>query len=138
MRCAGRQRFLGAGVLARCFPLLSSYLPALARHARRPQTPDLGTQGVLGGRKRPRAAAAVPPPQQAEAEQARLAPMRPAQLLPRARLPGQAAAAAGASCARAAEGGGARAALRAWLQASPENCTQSLGAAPACRLASLL
>ncbi len=118
MRCAWCQRFLGAGVLARCFALSSSNMPALARHARRPQTLRRGAQGVLGGRKRPRAAA-VPPPQQAEAGQAQLAPMRPAQLLPRARRLGQAAAAAGTSRARAAEGGGARAALRAWPPASP-------------------
>jgi len=75
---------------------------------------------ALGGRKRPRAAAAVPPTQPAEAGQARLAPARPAPLLPRVRRPGQAAAAAGASHARGPGGGGARAALRAWPQASPE------------------
>jgi len=77
-------------------------------------------EAELGGRGRP-AEAAVPPPQQAEAGQARPAPepMRPAQPPPRARRRGQAAAAAGASRVRAAGDGGARPALRAWPPASP-------------------
>ncbi len=72
-------------------------------------------EAELGGRGRP-AEAAVPPPQQAEAGQARPAPepMHPAQPPPRARRRGQAAAAAGASRMRAAGDGGARPALHAW------------------------
>jgi hypothetical protein len=78
-------------------------------------------EAELGGRGRPRAAAVVPPPQQADAGQARPAPqpMRPAQPPPRARRPGQAAAAAGASHARVPGGSGARTAMRAWPPASP-------------------
>ncbi len=68
---------------------------------------------ALGGRKRHRAAAAVPPTQPAEAGQAWLAPVRPAQLLPRTRRPGQAAPAASALHARAARDGRARPAVPA-------------------------
>ncbi len=45
-RCAGRKHFMGMSLLARCFTLSSSYLLALALHARWPQAPRIGARAA--------------------------------------------------------------------------------------------